>query len=121
MTGVQTCALPIYRRRLAGCARLRCPAEPRGEFCVYHTFVIQADKRDELARYLDEHGIGTAIHYPTPIHLMTVGRMLGHQPGDFPETERQAERILSLPIYPELTPAQLDQVADAILDFYRTN
>lgn len=110
-----------YRRRLAGCARLQCPVAAPGEFCVYHTFIIQADKRDELARYLATRGIGTAIHYPTPIHLMTVGRKLGYQPGDFPETERQAGRILSLPIYPELIPAQLDEVADAILDFYRTN
>ncbi|MBE0544969.1 MAG: DegT/DnrJ/EryC1/StrS family aminotransferase [Verrucomicrobia bacterium] len=110
-----------YRRRLAGCARLQCPAEAPGEFCVYHTFIVQADKRDELVRYLEARGIGTAIHYPTPIHLMTVGRKLGHQPGDFPETERQAGRILSLPVYPELTPAQLDEVADAVLDFYRTN
>lgn len=110
-----------YRRWLAGCARLQCPADAPGEFCVYHTFIIQADKRDELVRYLEARGIGTAIHYPTPIHLMTVGRKLGYQPGDFPETERQAGRILSLPVYPELTPAQLDEVADAILDFYRTN
>lgn len=109
-----------YRRRLAGCARLQCPADAPGEFCVYHTFVVQADQRDELVRHLEARGIGTAIHYPTPIHLMTVGRKLGHGPGEFPETERQAGRILSLPIYPELTMAQLDEVCDAILDFYKT-
>jgi len=110
-----------YRRRLSGCSRLQCPTEAPGEFCVYHTFVIQADKRDELVRHLVACGIETAIHYPIPIHLMTVGRKLGYQPGDFPATERQAERILSLPIYPELTSAQLDEIAGAILDFYKTN
>jgi len=110
-----------YRRRLSGCSRLQCPTEAAGEFCVYHTFIIQADKRDELVRHLVSRGIETAIHYPTPIHLMTVGRKMGHKPGDFPETERQAGRILSLPIYPELTGDQLDEVADASLDFYQTN
>ena len=110
-----------YRRRLMGCSRLQCPTEAPGEFCVYHTFVVQADKRGELVRYLESRGIGTAIHYPTPIHLMTVGRKLGHKPGDFPECERQAGRILSLPIYPELTSAQIDEVVDAVLDFYKAN
>ena len=110
-----------YRRRLQNCPRVQCPADGPGEFCVYHTFVVQADKRDELKRHLEQCGIGTAIHYPVPIHLMTVGRRLGHKPGDFPVTERLAGRILSLPVYPELTRDQLDEVADAILDFYRTN
>jgi dTDP-4-amino-4,6-dideoxygalactose transaminase len=110
-----------YRRRLKDCSRLRCPTDGPGEFCVYHTFVVQADKRDELAKHLEKAGIGTAIHYPVPIHLMTVGRRMGHREGDFPVCERQAGRILSLPIHPELTAAQIDEVADAILDFYKTN
>ena len=110
-----------YRRRLAGCSRLRCPNDGPGEFCVYHTFVILADKRDQLRQHLEKAGIGAAIHYPVPIHLMTVGRKLGHREGDFPVTERLAGRILSLPIFPELAPAQLDEVADAILDFYKRN
>ena len=110
-----------YRRRLASCSRLRCPADGPGEFCVYHTFVVLADKRDQLRQHLEKAGIGTAVHYPVPIHLMSVGRKMGHREGDFPVTERLAGRILSLPIYPELTPAQLDEIADAILDFYKTN
>jgi len=110
-----------YRRRLAGCSRLRCPVDGRGEFCVYHTFVVQADQREGLIKHLEAAGIGTAVHYPVPIHLMTVGRRLGHREGDFPVCERLAGRILSLPIYPELTMQQIDQVADAILDFYRPN
>lgn len=110
-----------YRKRLAPCPRLRCPADGPGEFCVYHTFVVLADRRDELRQHLDKAGIGTAVHYPVPIHLMTVGRKLGHRPGDFPVTEDLAGRILSLPVYPELTIAQLDEVADAILDFYKNN
>ena len=82
---------------------------------------MQADKRDELVQYLQTQGIGTAIHYPVPIHLMTVGRRLGHREGDFPVCERLAGRILSLPIYSELSGQQIDAVAQAILDFYKTN
>ena len=107
-----------YRRRLANCAALRCPTDGPGEECVYHTFIVQADKRDALRAHLEARGIGTAIHYPVPTHLMQVGRRLGHREGDFPVTERLAARILSLPIYPELTQAQVDEVADAILAFY---
>lgn len=110
-----------YRRRLAGCPRLRCPSDAPGELGVYHTFVVQADQRDELQRHLEASGVGTAIHYPVPIHLMEVGRKLGHREGDYPVTEKLAQRILSLPIYPELTGEQIDAVADSILDFYRTN
>jgi dTDP-4-amino-4,6-dideoxygalactose transaminase len=110
-----------YRKRLAGCSRLKCPSDGPGEFCVYHTFVVLADKRDQLRQHLEKAGIGSAIHYPVPIHLMTVGRNMGHKPGEFPVTENLAGRILSLPIYPELTTAQLDEVADSILDFYKKN
>ena len=108
-----------YRHRLAGCTRLQCPIDTPEEFSVCHTFVVRADLRDQLARHLDERGIGTAIHYPIPIHLMEVGRKMGHQRGDFPVTERLADRILSLPIYPELSGGELDEIADAILEFYR--
>lgn len=110
-----------YRARLQGCSRLSCPKEGPGEFCVYHTFVVLADKRDELRAYLEKRGIGSAIHYPVPIHLMEAGRRLGHRPGEFPICERLAKRILSLPIYPELTNQQLDEVADAVLEFYQKN
>ena len=110
-----------YRKRLKDCPRLHCPSDATGEFSVYHTFIVQADKRDELEKYLESCGIGTAIHYPVPIHLMTVGRRLGYKPGDFPVTERLAGRILSLPIYPEQTSDQLDEVAATILKFYKSN
>jgi len=108
-----------YRQRLANCAGLRCPTDGSGETSVYHTFIVQADKRNELRAHLESRGIGSVIHYPVPIHLMEVGRRMGHREGDFPVTERLAARILSLPIYPELKEAQVDEVSQAILDFYR--
>jgi dTDP-4-amino-4,6-dideoxygalactose transaminase len=107
----------LYRAGLAGIAGIRTPEDAPGEHAVYHTFVVQAEERDELRRHLDAHGIGTAVHYPTPIHLQTVGRELGYRPGDFPVTEAQAERILSLPVYPELTADQLGRVVAGIRAF----
>jgi dTDP-4-amino-4,6-dideoxygalactose transaminase len=107
----------FYRERLAGVVQV--PVEQPHEFCVYHTFVVQADRRDELQHYLDERGIETKIHYPFAIHQQEAARSLGYGPGSFPVAERQVSRILSLPVYPELTDTQLERVANAISSFYR--
>ncbi|MBC7905461.1 MAG: DegT/DnrJ/EryC1/StrS family aminotransferase [Rhodospirillaceae bacterium] len=93
------------------------PTEP-GQFNAFHTFVVQVDRRDELQAYLTAKGIGTAIHYPIPIHLQPAAHSLGHGAGSFPVTEAQASRILSLPINQFLTDADIDTVADAINGFY---
>ena len=98
---------------------LRLPKEERGSFSAYHTFVIQAQRRDELQRFLEEQGIATKIHYPIPIHLQKVGQSLGCKPGDFPEVEKQSKEILSLPIYPELSEEQIAYVGAKIQEFYQ--
>jgi dTDP-4-amino-4,6-dideoxygalactose transaminase len=90
------------------------------ERAVYHTFVIQAERRDELKQYLADQGIGTAVHYAIPIHLQAAAAGLGYRRGDFPVAERQAARILSLPIYPELRRKDLERVAETIRSFYRS-
>ncbi|MGB0683119.1 MAG: DegT/DnrJ/EryC1/StrS family aminotransferase [Magnetovibrionaceae bacterium] len=94
------------------------PGWRENAFDTYHTFVIQVDRRDELKAYLAENGIGTAIHYPVPIHLQPAAAELGHGPGSFPKAEAQAGRILSLPINQFVTEAEIDRVADAINGFY---
>ena len=94
------------------------PMDEPEEFAVYHTFVIQCDKRNELQEYLKEKGIGTAIHYPIPIHLQEAAKGLGYKRGDFPEAEKQAGRILSLPVYPELSKEQVEYVAGTIKEFF---
>lgn len=109
----------FYRRALADIPQVRLPVEPPDREAVYHTFVIQAEDRDALRDHLSACGVGTAIHYPVPIHLQPCAEGLGHRPGDFPRTERLADRILSLPIYPELRRTQLDHVAACIRRFYR--
>ena len=93
------------------------PAERQIEFNTYHTFVIQVDRRDALQRHLAVLGIGTAVHYPVPIHLQQAATALGHKPGDFPVTERQADRILTLPVNQSLGPQDIEIVAKAVNDF----
>ncbi|MEM9542460.1 MAG: DegT/DnrJ/EryC1/StrS family aminotransferase [Cyanobacteria bacterium P01_E01_bin.42] len=107
-----------YQTHLADIPQLQIPRDREGERQVYHTFVIQAEKRDELREFLRDRGIGSAIHYPVPIHLTHAARELGYQKGSFPIAEGQAERILSLPIYHNLTSQQLEQICQSLRSFY---
>ena len=95
------------------------PEDAPNSFATYHTFVIQVDRRDALKEYLAGMGIGTAIHYPVPIHLQPAARSLGHGPGDFPVAERQAGRILSLPINQHLSADDIDRVIAAVNGFFQ--
>jgi dTDP-4-amino-4,6-dideoxygalactose transaminase len=88
------------------------------EFNTYHTFVIQVERRDELKAHLAEQQIGSAIHYPLPLHLQQAARALGHKAGDFPVTERQAGRILSLPVHQTLSQDDVRRVAAAVNGFF---
>ena len=107
-----------YREQLGGVSQVQVPIDMEYERSVYHTFVIQASDRDRLKAYLEERGVGTAIHYPIPIHLHTAAIDLGYRPGSFPVTEQQAGRILSLPVYPELEAEQIAYVVNCIKEFY---
>lgn len=108
-----------YRSELSSISQITLPPLDKKSKAVYHTFVIQAERRDELRDYLNQHGVGSAIHYPVPIHLQSCAESLGCQQGDFPVTEEQARHILTLPIYPELKQSQLAQVVDTIKSFYQ--
>jgi len=94
------------------------PEEGPGEYCVYQTYMIQADKRDALLTYLSEAGVDAKVHYATPIHLQEAARYLGHTTEDFPETVLMSTRILSLPLYHSMTFAQQDRVIELIRKFY---
>lgn len=102
-----------YRERLAQ-SDVVLPVEPDGYRCVYHVYGIMVSRRDELQKTLASHGIGTGVHYPLPVHLTEAHQDLGHGPGDFPCAERIAREELSLPIYPELGDAQLDEICARI-------
>jgi dTDP-4-amino-4,6-dideoxygalactose transaminase len=97
---------------------VRVPDERPGEHAVYQTYVIRADRRDDLQRHLAARGVDSKVHYPVPLHLQEAARELGYGKGDFPVTERLATEILSLPIYPELTEAQQEAVVAGVRSFY---
>jgi dTDP-4-amino-4,6-dideoxygalactose transaminase len=84
---------------------------------IYHLYVVRTAARDDLQKHLTAAGIQTGIHYPVPVHLQPAYASLGHRAGDFPEAERQAARVLSLPMFPELTGEQIERVADAVRAF----
>jgi dTDP-4-amino-4,6-dideoxygalactose transaminase len=110
----------FYRDKFKGLAQVQTPVDAPHERSVYHTFVIQADRRDELKQHLTDQGIGTAVHYAIPIHLQEAAAGLGYRRGAFPVAERQAARILSIPVYPELRREDLELVAETIASFYRS-
>ncbi|MFM8947275.1 MAG: DegT/DnrJ/EryC1/StrS family aminotransferase [Acidimicrobiaceae bacterium] len=84
----------------------------------YHTFVVQVDRREELIAHLLSCGIGTAIHYPIPIHLQPAAKFLGFGEGSFPVTENQANRILTLPINQHLKEQEIETIAQTVNSFY---
>jgi len=97
------------------------PDEGPGEYCVYQTYVIQAERRSDLKRYLNDNGVEALIHYETPIHLQPPARDLGYSASDFPVTMQYVSRILSLPLYPNMTLAQQDRVVELIASFYKNH
>jgi dTDP-4-amino-4,6-dideoxygalactose transaminase len=84
---------------------------------IYHLYVVQTEARDALQKHLSAAGIQTGIHYPVPVHLQPAYRSLGHRPGDFPVAERQAARVLSLPMFPELSDVQIARVTESLRAF----
>ena len=106
----------FYREHLKDVVKV--PIEKEYEKSVYHTFVVCAERRDELKEFLSSKGIDTKIHYPIPIHLQKAAEHLEYKKGDFPEAEKQTGEILSLPVYPELTDEQLYLVVSEINRFY---
>ena len=107
-----------YQKELSEVDAIKLPKDKPYEKAVYHTFVIEMDNRDALRSYLLEHGIETSVHYPVPIHLQAAAKDLGYKRGDFPVTEKQSERILSLPVHQNLQDDDLDHVVKTIKAFY---
>jgi dTDP-4-amino-4,6-dideoxygalactose transaminase len=84
---------------------------------IYNQYVIRVPRRDELLAHLQANDIGCAVYYPVPLHLQECFAYLGHKAGDFPESEKAAEEVLALPVYPELTDEMKDYVAETALSF----
>ena len=95
--------------------------EKKYEYNSYHTFVIQTSRRDNLINYLNKKGIGTAIHYPVPIHLQPASKFLKYKKGDFPKAENQSKKILTIPIHQNLTKKQLKNIVFYLNSFAQEN
>jgi dTDP-4-amino-4,6-dideoxygalactose transaminase len=107
-----------YQELLGAAAeRITLPFEPAWSKAVYHLYVVQVQNREQLQNHLGEAGIGTGIHYPIPLHLQKAYKNLGYSKGDFPVSEKAASQILSLPMFPGLTYAQQERIAQHVLEF----
>jgi len=105
-----------YNERLAGIVQT--PPERPWAKAVYHMYVIQTERREELAKHLQGEGIGTGIHYPVANHQQPAVKNLYAQLPSLPKTEAAVDRILSLPVYGELPLEDVDLVCDAIAEFF---
>jgi dTDP-4-amino-4,6-dideoxygalactose transaminase len=85
---------------------------------IYNQYTIRTDRREALQAHLKEKGIGHAVYYPLPLHLQACFSYLGYREGQCPESERAAKEVLSIPVYPELTRSQLDEVVSAVRSFF---
>jgi len=103
-----------YDALLAGVPGVVLPATLPGNEPVWHLYVVRVPRRDDVLAKLRAAGIQAAVHYPTPIHLQGAFRSLGHRRGDFPVAEAAADEVLSLPLYPGITPAEQERVAEVL-------
>ncbi len=109
-----------YNALLAAIPEVIAPTEPDFGVPVYHQYTIRTTHRDAVQQGLRERGITTMIYYPTPLHLQPLLTQYGYHLGDFPEAERAAKEVLSLPMFPELTEAQISRVVDALAEAVRS-
>lgn len=111
-------AAELYREGLAQLADVVTPSVREGSDHIYHLYVIRCPRRDELKEHLAKKDIFTGLHYPVPAHMQPAYSYLGYGKGDFPVTERLCDEILSLPMFPSITPAQVEYVCDSIKAFF---
>ena len=105
----------IYRRNLAGARVELQDGGPAGER-VDHLFVVYVDRRDAVRARLEERGVQTGVYYPLPIHLQKPYQCLGYQRGDLPHVEKACERVISMPLYPEMSDEQASYAAQTLRD-----
>ncbi len=110
-----------YTKQLCGVGDIKTPTTRKGAEPVFHLYVIQTKRRDELQEHLKAQGIDSLIHYPVPVHLQKAYSSKGWKKGDFPQTEQLAGNILSLPVFPGITDAQIETVCESIRQFYEKN
>jgi dTDP-4-amino-4,6-dideoxygalactose transaminase len=106
-----------YYNRTLSEAGIQIPGPvPDGDRHVYHVYAIRVENRDQALKQLNTAGIGAGIHYPTPVHLQQAFAHLGHKVGDFPASEQLALETLSLPLFPELTQNEINQICATVIE-----
>ena len=106
----------LYDARLANAPRIKLVNQSTHGTSVYHLYVVRVENRDAVIKELTARGIGCGIHYPIPIHLQEAYRSLGYRRGSFPVAEAFASELLSLPMFPELTPEQVETSARILIE-----
>jgi dTDP-4-amino-4,6-dideoxygalactose transaminase len=109
----------LYTNHLNNCKEIILPKVRPNSKHTFHLFVIRAKRRDELNKYLNENGVETAIHYPTPLPFLNAYSQYNYTKDQFPVAAQYQHEILSLPMYPELTEVQIEHVCKTIIDFYK--
>ena len=107
-----------YNQAFADVEGVRTPTVDPVNESIYNQYTLRVARREELQAHLKGRNIGSAVYYPLSLHLQPCFDYLGYKKGAFPESERAAEEVISLPVYPELKQAQLDEVIDAVRGFY---
>ncbi|MDT8445872.1 MAG: DegT/DnrJ/EryC1/StrS family aminotransferase [bacterium] len=107
-----------YNEKLKGVGDIICPDLGEAGSHVFHLYVIRSKQRDALLEHLGKSGVGAGIHYPVPIHRLGLYKDMGWNPADYPNAELFAGEILSLPMFPELTEAQVDEVVAVVKSFF---
>ena len=108
-----------YTAAFKGFSGIATPLVVPGNTHIFHQYTIRTSRRDELRAFLEKRRIPTTVHYPLPLHLQPALKSLGYKKGDYPEAERAAKEVLSLPMYPELSLAAQKRIADAIRTFFK--
>jgi dTDP-4-amino-4,6-dideoxygalactose transaminase len=107
-----------YDSAFADVPELQTPYIEPGNESIFNQYTVRAERRDQLQAYLKEKGIGSSIYYPLPLHLQPCFQYLGYREGQCPNAEQASREVLSLPVFPELTSSQLDEVIGTVRAFY---
>jgi dTDP-4-amino-4,6-dideoxygalactose transaminase len=105
----------LYNKLLAG-SKVTTPPIAKGNWSIYNQYVVRVQDRDAVKAKLGAAGVSSGVYYPLPLHLQECFAYLGHKEGDFPESERACQEVLALPVYPELTEAEVRYVAKSLLE-----
>jgi len=109
-----------YDKAFAGMPGITTPFIEKSNESIFNQYTIRTSRRDALQAFLKGKGIGSAVYYPLPLHLQPCFAYLNYKKGSMPESEKAAAEVLSLPVFPELTPVQLEEVATAVREFFHS-